>query len=236
MLRQPDERAGGERGFTLLEILVGLLISSGIMVGLSLSMRAINSGWEASTLAIERQGTFATALGVVAGDFARILRKTDDPKKPQRFLFSGGPAETNYLLAERPVNAKEGMYWVRLSARRRNGLNELVRERAPYDRQVDTGLALKWRDTVILLRGPFDFGISYRAPAAGKTSWADNWPDLNVLPAEIRLTITDPATGRNIVPPLVQSLMLGAEADCVNLGAPGCTVRSKGVLASGSGN
>ena len=53
---------GSEAGFTLLEILVGLLISSLIMVGLSLGMKTINTGFDSAARLIARTGTLTTGL------------------------------------------------------------------------------------------------------------------------------------------------------------------------------
>ena len=68
-----DDQA--EAGFTLLEILVGLLISSLILGGLSLAMGSINRGYEQTTAAIDRQGTITTGLEVFHQDISRIERE-----------------------------------------------------------------------------------------------------------------------------------------------------------------
>ena len=225
---------GSQNGFTLLEILVGLMISSLIMVGLSLSMKTINMGFDSATRSLERQATITTGLDIVAGDISRIQRVVDNPESPRQFLFAGTRHETVYILAERPGNNRAGLYWVRLLVRKTDDGEELVRMRAPYSaRQTDLA-AINWRDDVVLLRGGVSIEISYRAPSAGLRSWANGWQARNMLPGEIKLEIVDIRTGRLRVPVFVAALKIGAEADCVIAGAPGCTIGTGGLLSGGS--
>lgn len=220
----------GEAGFTLLEILVGLAISSLIMLGLSMAMGSINRGFDRTTAVIERQDGIAAGLHVVAGDLSHILRVLDDPAKPRRFLFSGGPEEAIYILGERPGNNEAGLYWVRLLVRKTAGGSELSRLRAPYVPGQTDIAALQWDDEVSLLRGKFAIALSYRAPRADLRSWAGTWLAQNMLPGEIKVELTDLATGRRRVPVFVVALKITAEADCVSAEAAGCTVKSGGVL------
>ena len=106
-----------ESGFTLLEILVGLTISSLIMVSLSLALGGINKGFDTTTAVIERQAAIANGLHVAAQDIARIERAVDKLEAPVRFLFAGNPGNMIFVLAERPGNNPEGLYWVRYRVR-----------------------------------------------------------------------------------------------------------------------
>ena len=223
---------GKESGFTLLEILVGLTISSLIMVGLSMAMGTINRGFDQTTAVIERQDSISAGLHVVAGDIAHILRVLDDQDKPQKFLFYGGPEEAIYILAERPGNNKAGLYWVRLLVRKTAEGTELSRMRAPYVRGEADIAALEWDDEVSLLRGKYAIALSYRAPRAGLRSWAGNWLAQNMMPGQIKVEITDLVTARRRVPVFVTALRISAEADCISAEAAACTLRSGGAIAA----
>jgi prepilin-type N-terminal cleavage/methylation domain-containing protein len=222
--------AAGDQGFTLLEVLVGLAISSLIMVGLSLAMRSINQGYDSTTQTIQRQGTMTTGLQVVTQDISRIERAVDDLNQPKRFLFSGRPREVIYVLAERPGNNSAGLYWVRLLVRDATDGEELVRMRAPFRRNEAELTAIGWDDEVVLLKGGVGIGLAYRAPRAGLRNWASSWDATTMLPGQIKIEITDLATGRLRAPALVGTLKIGAEASCTSADAPGCTLKSEGVL------
>jgi prepilin-type N-terminal cleavage/methylation domain-containing protein len=218
-----------ENGFTLIEILVGLLISSLIMAGLGLAMKAINTGFTQETGFIGRHNALAAGLHVIGGDISRIERAIDNPDTPASFLFAGAPGEMIYVLAERPGNNRAGLYWVRLLVRKIAGGSELVRMRAPF---VAGTQASDWRDEVVLLRGELSIAMSYRSPRGGLRDWVGSWQARNMLPEQIKIEIGDLKTGRLLVPVFVQTLKIGAEAYCVTAEAVGCTVATEGKLAA----
>lgn len=222
-------------GFTLIEILVGLAISSLIMIGITLAMRTINTGFDSATESLERQGTLSTGLFIAGGDISRIARVVDDPVRPSQFLFSGGARGMSFVLAERPGANSSGLYWVRLEVRPGKDGDELVRLRAPFtSRKVDP-VGLDWGDAVVLLRGNVTIAFSYRAPRLDLRQWAGSWQARNVLPQEVKIEITDRATGRLRVPVFVAALKMDAEADCVAIDSPGCTVSSLGQITGQQG-
>lgn len=225
-----------EAGFTLLEILVGLLISSLILGGLSLAMGSINRGYEQTTKAIDRQGTIATGLEVFHQDISRIERFAEDPANPANFLFKGQPREMIYVLAERPGSNEAGLYWVRLSITKdSDGGDVLTRTRAPFTRPVPALASIAWTDEVLLIRGKVLLGFTYRNPQAGLRNWAGTWAAANMLPAQIRIEIIDIATGRARVPGFTATLKIAAEAECADANASGCSLQSLGALLPGSG-
>ena len=235
-MRRLPVSSQSESGFTLLEILVGLLISSLILAGLSFAMKAINGGFERTSQSLERQGSIASALQIIDGDLSRILRVLDDPAKPQGFLFSGSETQAVFILAERPAKTGAGLYWVRLLVRRTSGGSEIARMRAAVLPGKADAAALDWRDEVILLNGPYNITFAYRAPRSGIRSWASAWADQRMLPEQIKIEIRDPASGLLRVPVFVQSLKITAEADCVVAEAAGCTIKTKGqITAKGGG-
>ncbi len=225
-----------EGGFTLLEILVGLLISSLILAGLSLAMGSINRGFEQTTAAIDRQGGITTGLEVFHQDISRIERVTDNPENPARFLFAGSPRELIYVLAERPGSNEDGLYWVRLAiTKEADGGDVLTRTRAAFNRPVPALTAIGWTDEVVLIQGRVDMGFSYRNPRTGLRDWAGTWSAANMLPGQIRIEITDIATGRARVPGFTATLKISAEAGCPDLNAPGCSMKNKGTLVAAEG-
>ncbi len=225
-----------ESGFTLFEILVGLVISSLIMVGLSLAMRTINLGFDSATSSIERQGGIAAGLAIIGGDISRIQRVVDDPATPRRFLFAGSERSLTYIMEERPGSNVFGLYWVRLAVRTSASGSELVRSRAPFALGQPDTAALAWADDVTVLRGDFTIEFSYRATRVSLRSWVGTWQNTNMLPDEVRINLTDIRTGRLRVPGFVQALKIGAEADCVALTQPGCTMNSRGLITAGNGS
>lgn len=218
----------GEDGFTLLEILVGLVISSLIMVGLTSVMQIVNTGWGRAAASIEKQSSLTAGLDILAGDIARIERIPAKDRKT--FLFGGSPAEAVFILAERDSHNQWGLYWVRLLVRSDNGLTELVRMRARRKSGESDLSALSWRDEVVLLHGAYAVEMSYRAPRSG-SEWSRYWEGQNRLPQQIRFAITG-ADGKPAVPEMVLALKIGAETACFEASAAGCTINSRGELTN----
>jgi prepilin-type N-terminal cleavage/methylation domain-containing protein len=220
-----------EAGFTLLEILVGLAVSALIVVGLNAASASINRGFSQATRVIGRQDAIATGLAIVSGDISRILRVVDNPDNPQRFLFSGGSEELIYLLEERPGNNSAGVYWVRLSVRQDGPGFQLLRSRVPYLAGEIAPDADSWTDDVVVIAVDAAMEFSYRSPDNGLRDWTSDWQAGNQLPGQIRLRLSDLATGRLRVPDLVQTLKIGAEADCAVPAVSACTLQTAGALA-----
>ncbi len=228
--QNPDAR---NAGFTLLEILVGLAISSLIMVGLTAAMQTIDRGWNRTTQSVERQGTLATGFQVLAGDIARIERAPAGSAETPGFLFAGTASEAIYVLAERPGNNRAGLYWVRLQVRERGGVTELVRTRAPFVSGRQDVAAIAWGDDVVLLSGNIAVEMTYRSARAGLRNWSASWPAGNRLPEQIKIEITDRKTGLWLVPAMVLALEIDAEAACFNADSPACTMKTEGALTGG---
>ena len=227
MARQ-SRSASPEAGFTLLEILVGLLISAMVLVAASLAMKTINMSYDRTTVALGRQSQLATGLDIFAEDMSRIERAFNSPGKPVRFLFSGKAREMIYVLAERPGNNPGGIYWVRLLVRAAGSGDDLIRQRAPMQLDDSSFETVKWVDDVILLHGDYTIALSYRSTRSGLREWATTWEANNMLPDQVKIELTDVATGRLRTPVLVQTLKLDAEANCGDPANAGCTMAAPG--------
>lgn len=224
--------ADRESGFTLLEVLVGLLISALILVAASMAMKTINLSYDRTTQSLGRQSVLESGLDIVAGDLSRLERAFDNAAKPTRFLFSGRAGEMIYVLAERPGNNSGGIYWVRLQVRNSAAGNDLVRERAAMQLgDSDPGQA-KWVDAVTLLSGDYTIAFAYRSTRAGLRDWADTWQAGNMLPDQVKVQVTDIATGRLRLPVMVQTLKLDAERNCGDPANAGCTMAAAGAITA----
>ena len=220
----------GQDGFTLLEIMIGLLVSMLIMTGLAAAMKSMDMGWRSTVAVLDKKDLFADGYHIIAGDLSRIERMGDKIENPERFLFRGARTEAVFILAERPASNKGGLYWVKLFTRSDDRGTELVRMRAPFTSRVQDFAGIEWRDAVVLLKGSFAIGFSYRAPQSGFPAWTGSWDIANRLPEQIRVEVLDPESGQPAMPALVQSLDNNAEVSCIDPKDTGCTVRSKGEL------
>jgi general secretion pathway protein J len=228
--RLPSHAASGEGGFTLLEIMVGLLVSVMIMAGLTVAMKSMSVGWQSTVNVLGKQDSFADGFHIIAGDISRIERVTDKIDKPEQFLFRGGPLEAIFPLSERAASNQEGLYWIRLFVRTDDSGTQLVRMRAPFESRTQDLSAIAWRDPVVLLSGNFVIGFSYRAPRGGFSTWMTSWTMPDRLPEQVRVDVSDAGSGELVMPPLIQALENNAETVCIDPKSAGCTLQTQGQL------
>ena len=203
-------RGDGEAGFTLIEVLAALAVSSLLLVSLNLAMTSVRQGVERTRQSMGSQAVIAAAAHLVSRDIARISRIRADAG----YLFEGSARRMIYPLTERQAAGAGNLFLMRLSVDEEGGLTRLVRERTPFPPGEPPGPTAPWRDAVILLEGTFDIAFAYRAPRTGERRWSETWPATNGMPEQVRLTLTDRPTGRLRIPVLVQSLDIDAEVQC----------------------
>ena len=218
MKRNPAHRR--EAGFTLIEVLAALVLSSLVLVSLNMAMSAVGKGTDHTRRSLGEQSEIGAAVDIFGRDVARIakIRRPAPPGGFAGYSFDGTADTIVYPLREEEGLAAPGLYLVRLSVREKDGQAVLLRERAPLLPGNSNDLP-KWRDPVVLLAGPFDVAFAYRAQRSGSRSWTDDWSGASSMPEQVRLTIGDSATGRLRAPVIVQSLLIEAEIECSAAGA-----------------
>lgn len=204
-----------EAGFTLIEVLAGLVLASLILVSLNMAMSAVGKGTDHTRRSLGEQAELGSAVDIFGRDVSRIA-KIRRPAKPGDFagyVFDGRPDVIVYPLREEEGLTDPGLYLVRLSVQRKDGQTTLLRERAPFP-VGDSSALPQWDDGVALLTGPYDIDFAYRAQRTGQREWNSSWQAAETMPEQIRLTITNRETGRLRVPGFVQSLAIDSEVDC----------------------
>lgn len=212
--RSPQGLAGRDAGFTLFEVLAALALASLIFVVLNLAMTTIERSVAASRTSLGNQDALETAARIFTRDVARIAVIRRPGTGAPGFLFEGTARQMIYPLPETEGVSRGGLYWVRLRIVTRQGVTQLIRDRAPLPPGGDLRLPGTWDDEVVLLEGRFDIAFSYRAQRSGSRAWADGWTGAEAMPQQVKLTIAEPGTGQLRIPVLVQSLLIDAEAQC----------------------
>ena len=212
---KPNLTSRCDAGFTLIEVLAGLVLASLILVSLNMAMSAVGKGTDRTRRSLGEQSEIGAAVDIFSRDVARIakIRRPAPPDQFTGYVFDGGAYAMVYPLREQEALEEPGLYLVRLSVREKDGQATLLRERAPLPNGSNAALP-QWRDPVVLLSGPFDIAFAYRAQRSGQREWSSSWKAAEVMPEQIRLTVTNNATGRLRVPGYVQSLAIDSEVDC----------------------
>lgn len=220
--RRFRSRPGQQAGFTLVEVLAALAVSSLILVSLNLAMTTIRQGSETARGRLSDTAALSTAVEVFSNDIARIaMIRRNEEDKAQGYVFDGGPQQIIYPLTEWTGVTRAGLYMVRLRVDTSTQMTQLIRERAPLPAGASLEGDQEWVDPVVLLEGDYDVSFAYRAPRSGGRDWKDIWPGSPLMPEQIRLTVTDRKTGRLAMPVFTQPLGINGEVQCAAEG-PDC--------------
>lgn len=224
-MKRPDT-GSGEAGFTLIEVLAALALASLILVSLNLAMSGVRQSVDRARESLSSQAALSAAADIFAGDAARILKiRLRGSDAGAGYLFEGSARSMVYPMADRRGAARPGLYLVRLTVQETDGQTLLVRDRAPLTAGGEMDGEPGWTEPVTLLEGGFDIAFAYRAPGKGVRAWSETWSGAEAMPEQLRLTITDRATGRLRMPVLVQALRVDAEPECA-AGGSGCGMAS----------
>ena len=190
-----------QRGFTLIEALAALAISSVIIAATVTLIHAVARNFDRGTRGVDAADGLTLAVERLASDFtsARFVAwmtakgpalafkgEQADGDKPARIVFVGGRDTGDGSRSDEVVT---------LSIERSDDVTRLVRRRAAWsgaDMPVDH---LSPQDPVVLLEGNVDIAFAFGRLVPGGLAWSTTWSDATTLPRFVRLILRDRATG-----------------------------------------
>jgi prepilin-type N-terminal cleavage/methylation domain-containing protein len=193
-----------QRGFTLVEALAALAITSVIIGGTATLIHQVALHFDRGARSMDRAEQLALASDRLAGDFgaARFVVWPDD----HTAAFEGGPSNISFISAAGvgaglPGARAGGEELVTLAVEETDGVTRLVRRRAAWPGpRVHLG-DLAPGDSVVLVEGKLDAAFAFGEYAPdGKLTWSDTWTEKPTLPRLVRLSVHDRDTGADLLP------------------------------------
>jgi general secretion pathway protein J len=182
----------GDPGFTLVEALVAVLLTSIIMAALAAVTAQWMPGWERGIGRLQRIDTLAAGLDRLTGDIAAAkIVSTQGDKAP---LFDGRELSLVFVRQTLNPNSTGGLEIVRLAQTSDERGPVLVRSSAPFTPDVSyagDANAIAFANPVAMLRGPYSITFSY---AGLDRIWHDTWRRRSILPRAVRIRLRDLAT------------------------------------------
>jgi general secretion pathway protein J len=206
--------ARGARGFTLLELMIGLallgLIMTLIFAGLQLCIR----GWDEAEAASERANRMRLVQALLQRELAAVFPYRWKNTVDMNLAFVGAGDSLKFASSTPPRAGPGGLNLVELLvARSAQGVRLVMRRQIPAREQRDFD-SLEKEESVVLLEGleaaAFEF-FGADAPA-GKPSWRDKWEDPQRLPRLVRVSLR--AKGYPAWPDVVVALQVSETAGC----------------------
>jgi general secretion pathway protein J len=221
-----------EAGFTLIELLVSLAILTMILGLLAAGFKIISRNWDANVERISRLDMVSRAVDILRRDASGLQRVVVSDGKRVRFLFSGASDHLAFVTFEPPYPSTAGPYFVSYSLNNSGPNAELIRARAPYQRNMRVFPGATPANSVPLLQGPFKYQFAYAQKSAEGSTWQDAWPDQTRIPGLIRLQIIDSRSDQPISPPIIVGIRADAELGCLAQTSSLCSSKTGGKLVA----
>jgi prepilin-type N-terminal cleavage/methylation domain-containing protein len=197
-------RHDGQRGFTLVEALAALAVTSVIIGGTATLIHQVAFHFDRGARSMDRAEGLALASDRLAGDFgaARFVVWPDD----HTAAFEGASAKVSFISAAGvgaglPGARAGGEELVTLTLEETDGVTRLVRRRAAWPGPQAHFGDLEPGDSVVLIEGRLDTAFAFAELAPdGKLTWSDAWAGKSTLPRLVRVTLRDRATGADLFP------------------------------------
>ncbi|QOZ25058.1 type II secretion system protein J [Bradyrhizobium sp. CCBAU 51753] len=189
------KRRTRERGFTLIETIVALVLMGLLLSALANITAQWLPSWNRGLDRIQRSELIGIALERIGADLA-AAEFVPANRETRRPLFDGSELSVMFVRTSVGPNAGPGLDLVRLGETRDGGEFVTVRTQARFTPLAD-GLSLSeqvhFGGPVVLLRAPCRLSFAY---AGADRIWKKAWKDADRLPAMIRLTVRDAASER----------------------------------------
>ena len=186
--------ARGQRGFTLLELSIALLLLAlmgGVLAG---SVRLAARSWDGGEAKVEQ----VTAMRQ-SGEFLRAQLGAEFPLRMKKavgqpLMFGGERNEIRYAAALAPRVAEGGIWYFRLAVVRDGDKSRLVQERVIPEPDLVGEPSFTGADRSVLADGirEITFGYFGRDPVAAldaEPTWRDRWDDRDRMPILVRIDV-----------------------------------------------
>jgi general secretion pathway protein J len=211
--------SSAEAGFTLIETLIALTLTVGILAVLATLTAQWLPNWNRGFADVQRKELLARALERTVADLSAAEYVTANGKAKE-VLFAGNELAVTFVRSAIGPNTRPGLEFVRIAMTADREGPALVRTRTPFTiLPPGTGIAnlTNFTDPVVLMRAPYRAILSYAGP---DLAWHNVWQDTKQLPTAVRLSILDAATRTTLSTSTATIVHVDSPATCVSAKNP----------------
>jgi type II secretory pathway component PulJ len=241
-----DKRIWSRRdGFTLIETLAMLAITSVIIVGMAALIHDVARNFDKGTRGARDGERLLLAVERLAQDFgsARFVLWNAENGPAVAFAAEAAnaatPTKVVFVASPGVMSGPPGDEVVTLTVEQDAREMRLVRRRAPWTGSYMRLADATSEDPVVLIEGEVDIAFVFgRIAPNGALMWSTNWVGQSTLPRFARLIVRDRASGRDLLGEADFTIRVDAPAACGRPDAnSGClnSALSDAARPSGSG-
>ncbi|MBE0623369.1 MAG: prepilin-type N-terminal cleavage/methylation domain-containing protein [Burkholderiales bacterium] len=206
--------SGGERGFTLLELMIGLALLGLIMTLIFAGLQLVIRGWDEAEATGERSNRIRLVRALLTRELEAVYPYRWKNSADMNLAFMGGGDSLRFVSSTPPRAGQGGLNLVEFAvAGSAQGVRLLMRRQIPQREQRDFD-RLEEVEGMVLLEGLDGAAFEYYGSdtPAGRPSWRDRWEDLQRLPQLVRVSLRP--KGRPAWPDVVVALHVNEAAGC----------------------
>ncbi|KWV57815.1 hypothetical protein AS156_37025 [Bradyrhizobium macuxiense] len=201
-------------GFTLIEVLAALAISSVVIVATAAFLHDVALNFDRGTQVVGNAEHMLLAVDRLSADFGSA-RPVPQAGEATKVAFVGAPTMVKFVAAGGVAAGPQGEELVSLTVEQTDRASRLIRRRAAWRGPLTRFDGVPLGDKVDLIEGRVDIAFAFgRVAPNGAVTWSETWTAQPRLPGLVRLTVRDRASGAELIPGAQFVLRADAPADC----------------------
>jgi prepilin-type N-terminal cleavage/methylation domain-containing protein len=198
--------AKSRAGFTLIETLAALAITSVIILSTGALLHQSVFFFDRGTRTVEQNEKLALAIDSLTRDFGAARFVLQKNASGARAAFTGtpasedGPAKIVFVTAGGKASGLQGEEVVSITAESGDEFMQLVRRRVAWRGPRMHLEDARPSDPVVLIKGKLSISFRFsELTKDGKLVWHDSWTGESGLPHSVRLNMRDDMTGADLL-------------------------------------
>jgi hypothetical protein len=217
-LRLKRKSGASKAGFSLLEVLASLVVTSLLVIALTPLVTQMLATWLRGSEVVSMVESQLRGLGVLRDDLTYAIVWRGFGRTEDSLAFSGNETSMSFPAASGLSGGRDGLEMISIDVTNSADGRALIRRRAAVVGTTRTAFA----DSIVLLSGPYRYFLRYCSQDGGEVAV---WTDPYSLPARVVLNIVDErnrSSAYSIQLPVFASI---SSACLANANLPDCPIQ-----------